>query len=210
MPGIAFALSVVRDNEHKEILNIVHFDCFSNGELRWGGQNPVNPDGRTVMKNKSYILIFLVVFLTFRCATPRMYEGPPLPKEQVAIIKQKHFHSTYVVPLLIFFNVCYSTCRLVAIDNGKVNFIGRNTGVEISPGWYRVTVYADKAMYALSYYSDPLEFYSYSHHIYLRFNAEAGHKYLIEAPLWWTKKSYIRIIDDDSGEVVASEQIGQR
>ncbi len=159
------------------------------------------------MKSKLCIPILLVVISIFGCATPRMYEGPPLPKEQVAVIKQKHFHSTYVVPLLIFFNVCYSACRLVAIDNEEVNFIGRNTGVEISPGWHRVIVYADKAMYGLSYYSDPLEFYSYSHHIYLRFNAEAGHKYLIKAPLWWTKKSYIKIIDDDSEEVVASEAI---
>jgi hypothetical protein len=43
-----------------------------------------NLGARTIMKNKFYILVFLVATL---CATPRMYEGPKLPKEQVATLE---------------------------------------------------------------------------------------------------------------------------
>jgi len=39
------------------------------------------------MKSKFYISILLVVILIFGRATPRMYEGPRLPKDQVATVE---------------------------------------------------------------------------------------------------------------------------
>jgi len=169
-----------------------------------------------MMRSKSYIPILLVVVLIFGCATPRMYEGPKLPKEQVATLKG----STSVYLGVWFLTTLLSGClRLVFWPDSYVTFVGASGGriernyfkyyhglppkIEFLPGDSKVSVLLSKE--AFLGMGNPLYHRHYT--VWLEFNAEAGHDYKIKVPYWWKEGSPIRVVDAGSGEVVASETI---
>ncbi len=169
------------------------------------------------MKGKFYIPILLVVFLIFGCATPRMYEGPRLPKDQVATVK-----GSITAYLGVFFLVNVGTLGLTlwVLPNSYITF--RGTGgrvfkfsyfnylkyyrgnppkIEVLPGYNKIYVNLYKEWFVG--YFGPV--YHREYGVWLKFNAEAGHKYKAKAPFLWKKGSIVRLVDVDSGEVVASE-----
>jgi hypothetical protein len=157
------------------------------------------------MKNKFYILILLVVTLIFGCATPRMYEGPKLLKEQVASIKVSRSHWLYFPPT--FFGV--SGIDVLGTEDKEINSLVNKliTRIEVLPGFHKVFVQVRKEVWAGSNWTGPMQLYETHQNLYLEFSAEAGHKYKIKVPYWWKKGSLIRVVDVGSGEVVASETI---
>jgi hypothetical protein len=165
------------------------------------------------MKNKFYILIFLVAMSAFGCATPRMYEGPKLPKEQVASIKVSRSHYVYFPPTFIGI----SGIDVLAIDNENIQsrapklipdyaYARLATRIEVLPGFHTVYVVARKEVAAGSYFG-PVQLYNGHQGLRLLFNTEAGREYKIKVPYWWRKGSLIRVVDVGSGEVVTSETI---
>ena len=157
------------------------------------------------MKDKFYILILLVVILISGCATPRMYEGPKLPKEQVAIIKGDHSPKLLFAPA-IFIRSSY--VGFLGTDGNAFKPIylqpgGYPSKIEVLPGYHKVIVLLHKE--AFRGYAGPI--YERNKAISLEFYAEAGHDYLIKVPRWWKEGSPITVVDVGSGEVVASETI---
>jgi hypothetical protein len=174
-------------------------------------------DGRRIMKSKFYIPILLVVVLIFGCATPRMYEGPKLPKEQVATLEGST--SVYLgVWFLTNVLTCYlrhlfwpdSDVTFAAVSGGRIEpnyfkyYGGLPPKIEVLPGHNKVFVLLDKEAFR-GMGGEGLYHRHYT--VWLEFNAEAGHKYKVKAPYWWKKGSLIRVVDAGSGEVVASEII---
>jgi hypothetical protein len=165
------------------------------------------------MKNKFYILVFLVATLIFGCATAKMYQGEKLPNEQIAIIKVSRSHYVYFPPTFIGI----SGIDVLAIDNERIQSrapklipdyaYGRlATRIEVLPGSHTVYVVARKEVGAGSYFG-PVQLYNGYQGLRLLFNTEAGREYKIKVPYWWKKGSLIRVVDVGSGEVVASETI---
>lgn len=163
------------------------------------------------MKSKFYILMFSLAMFAFGCATPRMYEGPKLPKEQVAIMKVCRSHWLYFPPT--FFGI--SGIDVLFIDNEVIkspvpklipNYGRLATRIEVLPGFHTLHVVARKEVAAGSYFG-PMRLYERYQGLNLSLNAEAGHDYKIKVSYWWKKGSLIRVVDVGSGEVVASETI---
>jgi len=73
------------------------------------------------MKNKFYILVFLAAMFAFGCATPRMYEGPKLPKDQVGTVE-----GSLTAYLGVFFLVNVGTLGLTlwVLPNSYITFEG--------------------------------------------------------------------------------------
>jgi hypothetical protein len=165
------------------------------------------------MKNRSYILVFLVAPFIFGCATARMYQGEKLPKEQIAIIKVSRSHYVYFPPTFIGI----SGIDVLAIDNESIQsrapklipdytYARLATRIEVLPGFHTVHVVARKEV-AVGGYFGPLQLYDGHQVLRLLFNAEAGHEYRIKVPYWWKRGSLIRIVDVGSEEVIGSETI---
>ncbi len=170
------------------------------------------------MKSKLCIPILLVVISIFGCATPRMYEGPKLPKEVVATLEG----STTSAYTGVYFLTNVLTCCLRHLfwPDSYVTFIvvpdgiikryfsyfkyhrGLPPKIEVLPGYNKVPVLLSKEAFRGS---KPLYYRQYT--FWLEFNAEAGHKYKVKAPYWWKKGSFIRVVDVGSEEVVATETI---
>jgi hypothetical protein len=171
------------------------------------------PYGRRIMKSKSYIPILLVAVLIFGCTTPRMYEGPRLPKEQIATLEGS---KTAYLGVWFLVNIGTLGLTLWVLPNSYITF-GYWTGewsslfkyyrgtppkIEVLPGYNNIYVILYKEWFIG--YIGPLYHRQYS--VRLNFNAEAGHKYKVKAPCWWKKGSIVRLVDVESGEVVASER----
>ncbi len=158
-----------------------------------------------MMKDKFYILIFLVTLLTFGCATSRMYEGSKLPKEQVATVKVSRSHWLYFPPT--FFGV--SGIDVLGTEDKGINPLINKmiTRIEVLPGFHKIFVHVRKEVWAGSNWTGPMQLYGSHQNLYLEFNAEAGHEYKIKVPYWWKKGSLVRVVDIGSGELVASETI---
>jgi hypothetical protein len=157
------------------------------------------------MKNRFYISILLVALLAFGCATPRMYEGPKLPREQIATIKVSRSHWLYFPPT--FFGV--SGIDILGIEGKGINLLANRliTRIEVLPGFHKVFVQVRKEVWVGSNLTGPIQLYEAHQNLYLELNVEAGHKYKIKVPYWWKKGSLIRVVDVGSEEVVASETI---
>ncbi len=157
------------------------------------------------MEKRVYVLILLVVTSIFGCATPRMYEGPKLPEEQVASIKVSRSHWLYFPPT--FFGV--SGIDVLGTEDKGINPLVNRliTKIEVLPGFHKVFVQVRKEVWAGSNWTGPVQLYETHQNLYLEFNAEASHKYKIKVPYWWKKGSLIRVEDVGSGELVASETI---
>ena len=169
------------------------------------------------MKRKFYIPILLVGILIFGCATPRMYEGPKLPKEQVATVE-----GSITAYLGVWFLVNVGTLGLTlwVLPNSYITFDhwtgdrrsffnyfkyyrGDPPKIEVLPGYNEVYVILYKEWFLNRWGGEPL--YHREYRVGLEFNAEAGHKYKVKAPFLWKKGSHVRIVNTGSGEVMASE-----
>ena len=157
------------------------------------------------MKSTFYILMFLVGMFVFGCATPKMYEGPKLLKEQVASIKVSRSHWLYFPPT--FFGV--SGIDVLGTEDRGINPLVTRliAKIEVLPGFHKIFVQVRKEVWAGSNWTGPVQLYETHQNLYLEFNAEAGHKYKIKVSYWWKKGSFIRVEDVGSGELVASEII---
>jgi hypothetical protein len=170
--------------------------------------------GGRIMKSKFYILILLIGILILGCATPRMYEGPRLPKDQVATVE-----GSITAYLGVWFLATVLTCdlRLLLLwPNSYITFEGAGGSffdyfkyyrgnppkIEVLPGYNEIYVNLYKE--ALIGYLGPV--YHREYRVWLKFNAEAGHKYKVKAPFLWKEGSIVRLVDVDSGEVAASER----
>ncbi len=82
----------------------------------------------------------------FGCATPRMYEGPNLPKEQVATIKVSRSHWLYFPPA--FFGV--SGIDVLSTEDKQINPLVNKliTRIEVLPGFHKVFVHVRKEVWA--------------------------------------------------------------
>ena len=163
------------------------------------------------MKSKSCIPILLVVISIFGCAAPRMYEGPKLPKEQVATVE-----GSITAYLGVWFSVNVGTLGLTLwfLPNSYITFGGTGGSlfkyyrgnppkIEVLPGYNEVYVILYKEWFLNRWGGEPL--YHREYRVGLEFNAEAGHKYKVKAPFLWKKGSHVRIVNTGSGEVMASE-----
>jgi len=169
------------------------------------------------MISKFYIPILLVGILIFGCATPRMYEGPKLPKEQVATVE-----GSITAYLGVWFLVNVGTLGLTlwVLPNSYITFDhwtgdrrsffnyfkyyrGDPPKIEVLPGYNEIYVILYKEWFIG--YGGPLYHREYA--VRLKFNAEAGRKYKAKAPFLWKEGSIVRLVDVDSGEVVASERL---
>jgi len=165
------------------------------------------------MKSKSCIPILLVVISIFGCAAPRMYEGPKLPKEQVATVE-----GSITAYLGVWFSVNVGTLGLTLwfLPNSYITFGGTGGSffkyyrgnppkIEVLPGYNGIWVILYKEWFLNQYGGPPL--YHREYRVRLKFNAETGHKYKVKAPFFWKEGSIVRLVDVDSGEVVASERL---
>jgi hypothetical protein len=173
-----------------------------------------NLDGRRTMRSKFYMQILLVVILIIGCATPRMYEGPKLPKDQVATVE-----GSITAYLGVWFLVNVGTLGLTlwVLPNSYITFNyrtgdwrsffkyyrGNPPKIEVLLGYNEIYVNLYKEWF-IDYCGEPL--YHREYGVRLKFNAEAGQKYKVKAPFLWKKGSILRLVDVDSGEVVASER----
>ncbi len=157
------------------------------------------------MEKRVYVLILLVVTSIFGCATPRMYEGPKLPEEQVASIKVSRSHWLYFPPT--FFGV--SGIDVLGTEDKGINPLVNRliTKIEVLPGFHKVFVQVRKEVWAGSNWTGPVQLYETHQNLYLEFNTEAGREYKIKVPYWWRKGSLVRVIDFGSGEVLATYTI---
>ncbi len=157
------------------------------------------------MKSTFYILMFLVGMFVFGCATPKMYEGPKLLKEQVASIKVSRSHWLYFPPT--FFGV--SGIDVLGTEDKGISPLVRRlvTRIEVLPGFQRVYVQVRKEVWAGSNWTGPVQLYETHQNLYLEFKTEAGREYKIKVPYWWRKGSLVRVIDFGSGEVLATYTI---
>jgi hypothetical protein len=149
--------------------------------------------------------MFSVAVITFGCATPRMYEGPKLLKEQVASIKVSRSHWLYFPPTIIG----ASGIDVLGTEDKRINPLVCRlvTRIEVLPGFQKLFLQVRKEVWAGSNWTGPIQLYETHQNLCLEFNTEAGREYKIKVPYWWRKGSLIRVVDVGSGEVVASETI---
>ena len=142
------------------------------------------------MKNKFYILIFLVALLTFGCATTvKVVSGEKRPKEEVAIITG----STY------YWVLAFSDITISSVDSIPTESHSKET-VAVLPG--RHTVIAHYKSYwpnggGLGLGESTIGQFK------LVFDVEAGYKYKIKLKSRWRKASVI-VVDTRSGMVIGS------
>ncbi len=143
-----------------------------------------------IMKNKSYILIFLVALLTFGCATTvKMISGEKRPREEVAIITG----STYYWVLAL----CDVT--ISSVDSIPTEYYSKETAA-VLPG--RHTVIAHYKCYwpgggGIGLGESTIGQFK------LVFDVEAGHKYKMKLKSRWGKASLL-VVDTKSGMMVGS------
>jgi len=140
------------------------------------------------------IFVALSIALTVGCVGPRarMYKGPELPKEEVAVLKG---HYVFVYFLL---GVYFGGYEIITVDKeapGKVGISGLAHKVELLPGWHHVWIRRFSNFMATS----PGGFSESTRSYELEFNAEAGRQYKIkrQGPL-------LTIVDTQADAVVAS------
>jgi len=136
---------------------------------------------KMTLRIQSWILFtFGTVFLFAGCATKQAYEGSPLPRESVAVIKPS-------TPGLVNLAV------ILQVDGIKRGFFeeiaevlpGDHTVlVQVSTGFFPVTIHRTKT---------------------LSFNARAGHVYRVEGKVSGGK-AIAWIEDETTNEVVAGER----
>jgi hypothetical protein len=158
-------------------------------------------DWRRIMISKSYIPILLVVFLIFGCATTtpvKMYQGEKLPNEQVAIIVANSHDAS------VFLNYGYVgsvSIGILAIDGKRIDDsfwhdLGRK-GVEVLPGLHEILVRFKRDVFFF--------FGRVDREVCFEFNAEAGHKYVLESDSkGWKIGRSLFFSDYRTGKIVAS------
>ena len=129
------------------------------------------------MKNKFYILIFLVALLILGCSFTVMgkaeYFGWDIPRGGVAIIKGSQYYWVYRYG---------SGIMITSVDSIST---GYKPNVAVSPGKHTVIVEYENGKFKLV------------------FDAEAGHKYNIKLKSRWRKPSLL-VVDTESGIVVGN------
>lgn len=133
------------------------------------------------MKPRSlYIFLFVTIVVT-SCATVQTYEGDPLPREEVAIIKSNYWgHLTGGI--------------IVREIDGKD--VGFNPGdVHVLPGMHTVKI---RVTHSYGYLGTIMAGGT------VNLSAEAGHTYMVDGRIHrFGEYVWIWIVDEETGEVVA-------
>ena len=132
--------------------------------------------------HRNYLTVFLIVVLmAFSCATSKMYDGPELPREKVAVLKG-------------------STGGIFGNAAGIATVDGRSTGfndmqVTVLPGKRTLDI---EVIYCEGY---PVQV---CHEVpsVLSFEAEAGHTYIAKGKIV-SGVANVWLEDAETGEVVA-------
>jgi len=140
------------------------------------------------------IFVALSIALTVGCVGPRarMYEGPELPKAEVAVLKG---HYVFVYFLL---GIYFGGYEIITVDKeapGKVGISGLAHKVELLPGRHHVQITRFSNFFVATPNGASESRRSYE----LEFNAEPGRQYKIkkQGPLF-------TIVDTQTDAVVAS------
>lgn len=144
---------------------------------------------KSANRGLSICVVFLIfVILTFGCIPVKMmYEGEQPPREQTAIIKGSSKYLGFGI-MSVF---------LVSVDGKPIERsspLQLNVWVEVLPGQHTVQVVV---------WRDVMEFEKIKPYV-LDFYALAGHTYRVRASTWETKNALVKIVDTNTGEIVAS------
>ncbi len=153
------------------------------------------------------IAIGLVLALLSSGCTMKAYEGPKLPRSEIAVLDGMHQHGGvlaffYIVP---FPNYKHQT-EIIEID-GKQRSVGRV--IHVLPGKHTARVYYNRkpnVTLCAGYYviSGCIENYE-TRDLSIDFMVEAGHEYRIPAERR-NERNWIWVEDVTSGKVVAGEK----
>jgi hypothetical protein len=157
------------------------------------------------------ITILLLTTLVVGCPMPifvtdksQLYSGPERQKEQISVIKWKMNYNFWV------YYSTFSELEVHAVDgqsvNGKIKnpTSGRSSEIYVLPGVHEVNWSLAKRAGVASCVQTLPPVKGYIPSQTLKFEAEAGHTYKIDHPIYWHKGSAIKIVDEATGEVVAS------
>ena len=137
----------------------------------------------------------------------KAYEGPELPKSEIAVLRHAAMHGGVFGLLFILPIPFYKHETLLIEIDGKKRSAGRE--VHILPGqhtarvWY--TRYPDVTFCAASYFGGACIPNYQTRDLSIDFMAEAGHEYRIPAERR-DERNWIWVEDVKSGKVVAGEK----
>lgn len=162
---------------------------------------------QSIIHRLSICTLIFISFLLVGCfPLPRIVKktvgglGLEYPKEQVAIIKGSRHRF-----LILFSIYVSSTARIDRVDNQTYAFPKGADEVYIPSGHHKVVIIIEKRTFA------PGRFGSVDEGglslLVFRFEAEAGHTYKVDIPLYWRKNSIIKIIDEATKEIVGSQKV---
>ena len=140
----------------------------------------------------------------YLCGTMRAYEGPELPKSEIAVLDGIHFHGGAIglfgggFPIIIPMPVYKHRTYIIKVDEFDREL---NRWVHILPGQHTATVHywrtPDVSLFGFSNYE--------TRDLSIDFVAEAGHEYRIPAERRG-ERNWIWVEDLTSGKLVAGEK----
>ena len=146
------------------------------------------------------IAIALVLALLSSGCTTKAYEGPELPKSEIAVLREVHQHGVILTPS--FFLVVPLTEHVTSIiEIDKKSVPGTPTAgstIHILPGQHTARVHYIKRR---PLFGPP----TYDIYISINFTAKAGHEYRIPTERRG-EKNWIWVEDVTSGKVVAGKK----
>ncbi len=132
------------------------------------------------------LLLLVVAFTVSGCATKKVYPGPELPREKVAIITHKFFNWG-------------PNIRIAQVDGEQEGFFkGIKYYFAVKPGKHRVEVYLRSCIIIGG--TSPITVCRDTPPSILSFEAEANHKYIVHGESFSNPKYWIE--DEQTRQVV--------
>ncbi len=145
---------------------------------------------RNRLAGKCITLIAVLVMLApgctaiFEATAPKVYEGPTLPREEIAVVTTK-----FVEDLFIFWPV---DTKILAIDGKRVD----GKSAEVLPGPHELVLGRGTAGSG---------FYPITDASRVHFNARAGALYVARSD-WYQSRAWFWVEDDATSEVVGGNK----
>ena len=147
-------------------------------------------------------LVIVLALLSSGC-TIKAYEGPELPRSEIAVLDAGHVHGRVLGLVAIIPIPAYKHKTSIAEIDGKTK--GPGTEIHVLPGQHSVRVFYQRFPdVALCGYFGCIANYSTSD-LSIDFTVEAGHEYRIPAERRG-QRNWIWVEDVKSGKVVAGEK----
>lgn len=131
------------------------------------------------------LLLLLAFSLPPGCGTAKVYEGPKLPKAEIAVLKTPIFFGTFSL-------VPQGPPQIVNIDGQQVSVFDKT--FELHPGRHQVSLLAGAGC-------------GFQEPAYLEFAAKGGHVYQLHTKVGTAdERVWSWVVDNNSGEVVGGKK----